>query len=98
MKDLRETIKLMFADGINIIICLFILYITLLAVQKFNAFEHSYIANTLLLQCAGITYLTYKAIRNRHALKKLKQEIKDLKESASSESVTNLDTEMQSAI
>lgn len=81
MKEISQTLKLMLGDGINIVLCLFILYITLLAVQRFDAFENSYVANALILQCCGIVYLTYRAIRNRHIIHNLKGKIQELKES-----------------
>ena len=81
MKEIRETLMLMLGDAINILICLSVIYVTLLAVQRFNALENTYIANALLLQCMGISYLTYRAIRNRHTINKMKKEIDALKHS-----------------
>lgn len=85
MKETRHLLKLMLGDGINIIICLFALYATLLAFQHFDSSENIYVANALLLQCICIVYLTYRAIMNRHIISGLKGEIDERHNDATEE-------------
>lgn len=89
MNDVRKTLRLLIGDGINIILCLFVLYVTLLAVMQFDALEHSYISNALLLLCITIMYLTYKVIRNRHEIEKMKDKLSAMQEVTSGQCHAN---------
>lgn len=85
MKEIRNTLKRMLGDGINILICLSVLYVTLLAFQHFESSENTYVANALLLQCICIVYLTYRSIMNRHVISGLKDEIDERHNEATEE-------------